>query len=462
MKTKPIFFKIIALTTILVCFGISKVAAQTGGFANVSIGRTSVTVTNASQLLDYISRSGQYTIHVKGTIYLSGMNDVASNKAIIGVGTSARIVGGGLDIDGVSNVVVQNISFSDWDDDAINLQDGSTNIWIDHCSFANGYDGCVDIKRGSDYVTVSWNHFYNHRKACLLGHSDNNESQDAGHLRVTYHHNYFDGTGSRHPRVRFSALCHVYNNYYRNNDYGVASTCDAEVLVEGNYFQNVDDPTLVGYGSSWDGDLEQRNNVFSGSSYPETRGSVSNPPYSYTLDNASSIPNIVPSGAGANGTTGDDNSSDGTNVRNDTFNGTYSIVASHSGKALDLYNFSTSDGSNIVQWYHWGGEPQQFVITPVDGIWHKIAPVLAPGKVLDISGVSASNGANLQIWGYGGGHNQQFRFQNAGRGVWRIIARHSQKCIDVAGASDSNGANVLQWTCNANSKHQMFEFIKLN
>jgi pectate lyase len=33
--------------------------------------------------------------------------------------------------------------------------------------------------------------------------------------------------------------------YYRNNDYGVASTCDAEVLVEGNYFQNVDDPTLI-------------------------------------------------------------------------------------------------------------------------------------------------------------------------------------------------------------------------
>jgi pectate lyase len=462
MKTETTLFKIIALTTILVCFGICKAAAQTGGFANVSIGGTRVTVTNASQLLDYISRSSQYTIHVNGTIYLSGMNKVASNKAILGVGTSARIVGGGLNIAGVSNVVVQNISFSDWNDDAINLQDGSTNIWIDHCSFSNGYDGCVDIKRGSDYVTVSWNHFYNHSKTCLLGHSDNNGSQDSGHLRITYHHNYFEGTGSRHPRVRFSALCHVYNNYYKNNDYGVASTCDAEVLVEGNYFQNVDDPTLVGYGSSWDGDLEQRNNIFSSSGYPETRGSVSNPPYSYTLENTSSIPTIVSSGAGANGTTGDRDDSDGTSAGDGTFNGIYSIVASHSGKAFDLYNFRTSDGSNIVQWYHWGSESQQFVITPVDGIWHKIEPVLTPGKVLDISGVSASNGANLQIWEYWAGANQQFRFQDAGSGVWRIIARHSQKCIDVAGASQSDGANVLQWTCNANSRHQMFELIKLN
>jgi hypothetical protein len=90
----------------------------------------------------------------------------------------------------------------------------------------------------------------------------------------------------------------VYNNYYRNNDYGVASTCDAEVLVEGCYFENVNHPTLVGYGSSWDGDLVQRYNSFSGSGSPETSGSVPNPPYGYSRDNASSIPSIVRNGVG--------------------------------------------------------------------------------------------------------------------------------------------------------------------
>jgi hypothetical protein len=103
-------------------------------------------------------------------------------------------------------------------------------------------------------------------------------------------------------------LTHVYNNYYRNNNYGVASTCDAQVLVEGNYFENVDDPTLVGYASSWDGYLEQRDNLFSDSGDPETNGTVSSPSYSYSLDSASIIPDIVPSGAGANGTTGDQDS----------------------------------------------------------------------------------------------------------------------------------------------------------
>jgi pectate lyase len=308
MKTRTNFFGKIAIVAFFSLFVLNPGFSQTGGFANVSIGGTSVTVSSASALTDYISRSGQYTIYVSGTISLSGMNDVASNKAIIGVGTNARITGGGLDIDGASNVVVQNITFQGSSDDAINVQDGSTNVWINHCSFGSCSDGQVDIKRESDYVTVSWCHFYNHDHCCLLGHS-NSYTDDIGHLRVTYHHNFFEGEG-RNPRVRFSALCHVYNNYYNGCDYGVASTMDAEVLVEGNYFRNVDDPCLVGYGSSSDGDLVQRNNVFVNSGSPETSGSVPSPPYSYSLDNASSIPSIVSSGAGANGTTSGDSGDD--------------------------------------------------------------------------------------------------------------------------------------------------------
>ena len=99
-----------------------------------------------------------------------------------------------------------------------------TNVWVDHNSFTNGYDGAVDIKRGSDFVTVSWNRIFGHDKSMLLGHTDDNASQDVGHLRVTYHHNWFDGSGTRHPRVRFGNPVHVYNNYYFNNEYGVAST----------------------------------------------------------------------------------------------------------------------------------------------------------------------------------------------------------------------------------------------
>ncbi|WP_207957677.1 RICIN domain-containing protein [Streptomyces sp. YIM 98790] len=277
--------------------GLEGWATQNGGTTGGAGGST-VTVSNADQLRSALSSSSAMTIQVSGTISWSGMNRVQSNKTIIGLGSNATISGGGLNISGARNVIIRNITFRNWDDDAINIQESSTNIWVDHNTFTNGYDGAVDIKRESDYITVSWNRFYNHGKTMLLGHSDSHTA-DVGNLRVTYHHNWFDGTDTRHPRVRFGNPVHVYNNYYYNNEYGVASTMNAGVLVEGNYFENVDEPTLVGYGSSGPGSLVQRNNYFTGSGSPQSSGSTASIPYSYRLDSASSVKSIVTAGAGA-------------------------------------------------------------------------------------------------------------------------------------------------------------------
>lgn len=272
-------------------------ATENGGTTGGAGGDT-VTVTSGSALVEAMQSDGPLTIQVQGTVSISGMNDIASDKTVIGLGSDAAITGGGIDVDEAHNVIIRNIAFADWGDDAINLQDGSTNVWIDHNSFTSGYDGAVDIKRESDFVTVSWNHFFDHDKTMLLGHSDSHTA-DIGHLRVSYHHNFFDGTDTRHPRVRFSEHAHVFNNYYVDNEaYGVASTMDANVLVEGNYFQNVDNPTHVGYASSGPGQLVERGNVFDNSGEPETAGSVSDPPYGYSLDAAENIPSIVPPGAG--------------------------------------------------------------------------------------------------------------------------------------------------------------------
>jgi pectate lyase len=148
-------------------------------------------------------------------------------------------------------------------------------------------------------VTVSWNRFFSHDKTALLGHSDSNSGEDTNRLRVTYNHNYFDGTNQRHPRVRFGSPVHVFNNYYRSvGNYGVASTCNAGVLVEGNYFENVEDPFHRGEGSSPVGALMARNNHFVNSGTGQQGGSVRSIPYSYSMDSASSVKSIVTSGAG--------------------------------------------------------------------------------------------------------------------------------------------------------------------
>ncbi len=272
-------------------------ATQNGGTTGGA--STTVDVSTASAFLSAINSSTSQTVRLTANITLDGMNPVASNKTIIGSGTGKTITGGGLTMSGDKNIIIRNLNFTGWDDDAINIEQSSTNIWVDHNSFSNGYDGAVDIKRGSDFITVSWNRTFNHDKTMLLGHSDDNAGQDTGHLRVTYHHNWFDGTTQRHPRVRFGNPVHVYNNYYHNNSgYGVASTEGAGVLVEGNYFENVDDPYHLAEGDSSNGSLVARSNYLTGSGSGQTGGSVASIPYSYTLDTASGVKASVTAGAG--------------------------------------------------------------------------------------------------------------------------------------------------------------------
>jgi len=273
--------------------------ATQGGGTTGGGNASPVTVTTAAAFNSAVQSSSAAVVRVSGTITLSSMAKVASNKTIEGVGSGATITGQGLNISKVSNVIVRNLNFRNWGDDAINVQ-YSTRVWIDHNSFSNGYDGAVDVKRASDYVTVSWNKFSSHNKTMLLGHSDDNGSEDRGKLRVSYHHNWFAGTQQRHPRVRFGNPVHVFNNYYGGvTDYGVASTVEAGVLVEGNYFENTKDPFHRGEGSSPGGSLVARNNHHVSSGSGDQGGSVKSIPYGYSLDSASSVKGIVTAGAGA-------------------------------------------------------------------------------------------------------------------------------------------------------------------
>ncbi|MFF3444102.1 polysaccharide lyase family 1 protein [Streptosporangium sp. NPDC002721] len=292
-------------------------AACTGtptGFATVNalgqngttggLGGPVVTVTTAAALKDYVGRPGPYVIQVSGRIQVSGMLTVVANKSILGVGTTAEITGGGLQLGSTTrpgnNVIIRNIRFTGAEDDSISVTNKAHHVWIDHNDLSDGYDGLLDIKRESDFVTVSWNHFHHHSKAALLGHSDNYPA-DVGKLRVTYHHNFFDGTDQRHPRVRFAEPVHVLNNYYRNNAlYGVASTENAGVLVEGNYFENVAHPIYVGYDKSGPGRVVERNNRYVGSGTPQTAGTVVEPRtyYQYTVDDPATVPATVSAGAG--------------------------------------------------------------------------------------------------------------------------------------------------------------------
>ncbi len=264
-------------------------------------------------------------VQIHGTISGSGMVKVGSNKTIFGIGANATISGFGLDVNSwtqpfidqygdtcdanersvaqpVQNVIIRNISFRNANDDSINVQCWAHHVWIDHNTFYPAADGSVDIKRGSDWATVSWNRFVGTDKSMLLGHSDDVGTLDRGHLHATYHHNWFDHSNTRHPRVRFGQA-HVYNNYANGiTDYFMGKGVECSIYADGNYVDAIKRifTPFDGTNATWTNTnmiagecrapdcLVFNNGAFNPATY-----------YSWSPDNAANVPSIVMNGAGA-------------------------------------------------------------------------------------------------------------------------------------------------------------------
>jgi pectate lyase len=294
--------------------GIMGWATQAGGTTGGSGGAT-VTVSNWADFRTQAQAAGTRTILVNGMLAGSGTVEVTANKTIRGVGANSGFSGTTLNIEDMTpaNVIIQNLNIRGVPGtDAIQIENAS-HIWIDHNTMQSTiesdvdfYDGMIDITHAGDYITISWNIVRDHWKTSLVGHSDGNAGEDVGHLRITYHHNWFDRTFERSPRVRFGETVHVLNNYYTNvnnntSSYAIASTMNAGVLVEGNVFENVQQAcwSASGYADSDPGRLVARNNSLTNSGPCEVNGSVAALPYGYTAENVGTVKASVTAGAGA-------------------------------------------------------------------------------------------------------------------------------------------------------------------
>ncbi len=195
--------------------------------------------------LDHISSSSE-GLQIKGADANTNMN-----ITIEGIGEDATFNGFGMLIRNSGNVEVRNIGIINFMDDGISVDTGNCNLWLHNIDFFYGNaggdadqakgDGSLDIKK-SHYITVSYNHFWDAGKCCLLDASVGTASN-----YITYHHNWFDHSDSRHPRVRNASAVHVYNNYYDGvSKYGIgAAGGGSSVFSEGNYFRNTKYPWLI-------------------------------------------------------------------------------------------------------------------------------------------------------------------------------------------------------------------------
>ena len=220
---------------------------------------------------------------------------------------------------GSTNVIVRNLTvvgFNCTDSpsdcsagaDAVHVEGSAEHLWFDHLDISDGSDGNLDITNGADFITISWTKFHysgrrtdpvagsnGHRFSNLIGAADTVTS-DAGHLNVTFHHDWWaDNVNQRMPRVRFGKV-QVFNSLYT----AVGDSACIEVGVscnirsESNVFQGVSN-TVDSSHANGASIIQSIGNLGSSTNIG---GPAFTPSYAYSLDAVSSVAASVMGGAG--------------------------------------------------------------------------------------------------------------------------------------------------------------------
>jgi pectate lyase len=317
-------------------------ATQPGSGVDTTTGggnATAVTVTTLAALNAAVAGTTPAVVWVKGVLE-AGTVKIGSNKTIVGL--CGAELHGHVEMKGSVNVILRNLKVVGYDctdsgavsakacsggADAITVQGAAHHLWFDHLDVLDGSDGNLDMTHAVDFVTVSWSRFRyssarsdlsggsdstgssGHRFSNLIGHSDGNASEDTGHLRITFHHDWWgDHVVERQPRIRFGKV-HLFDNLHTStqSNYCIGVGVGASVLVENEVFLGVKTPintTSYVDASIAPSAVASHGNLYSGTSGSApvdlNAGSVFVPPYAYAsvLTPASAVEAAVRSGAG--------------------------------------------------------------------------------------------------------------------------------------------------------------------
>ncbi|KAF8752560.1 Pectate lyase [Rhizoctonia solani] len=269
--------------------GYAAQGGTTGG-----IGGSTITVTSLAALTSAVASDSAKIVIVSGTITGNTVVKVGSNTSLLGKSGSS-LVGVGLRVNKKNNVIIRNLKISKVlasAGDALGIQEASK-VWVDHVDLSSDrdhdkdfYDGLLDVTHGSTFVSITNSNLHDHYKASLVGHSDNNESEDKK-ITVTYALNRFSNLNSRMPSFRFGTG-HLFNNYFVNSNDGINTRLGAQLL--GCEEASVRDRQRV---------RGRARNDFGGASNSAPTGTFSKAPYSYSLLDAGKVKSTVSSSAGA-------------------------------------------------------------------------------------------------------------------------------------------------------------------
>lgn len=321
--------------------GVTGYATQNGGTTGGAGGQTVRATTGTAihqALCSRASSSTPITIQVEGTINHGNTAKVSgescntaagvielkqiSNVTLVGVGNGAVFDQLGIHIRESSNIIIQNVTVKNVKKsgsptsnggDAISMESDVRNVWVDHTTLeasggeSEGFDGLFDMKDNTQYVTLSYSTLRNSGRGGLIGSSES----DVSNGFVTFHHNLYENIDSRAPLLR-GGVAHMYNNHYKQlNESGINSRAGARAKVDNNYFEDSKD-VLGTFYTDAAGTWHVSGNIFDNITW-SAKGTDNNPagpdvkstttvsvPYSFGLDPANCVPDVVSRTAGAN------------------------------------------------------------------------------------------------------------------------------------------------------------------
>ncbi|NLU95328.1 RICIN domain-containing protein [Chitinophaga sp. Ak27] len=130
-----------------------------------------------------------------------------------------------------------------------------------------------------------------------------------------------------------------------------------------------------------------------------------------------------------------------------TLNGLYRIIATHSGKAVEVKNSSLADSALLGQKTYSFSSNQHWMISPLSGIDYKVINLLS-GKAMDVVGNATTNGAGIEQRTYSNtDESQVWSIKDRGNGTFSIVGKPSQKSLEVPGSNTADGVamNLNRW-----------------
>jgi endoglucanase len=134
--------------------------------------------------------------------------------------------------------------------------------------------------------------------------------------------------------------------------------------------------------------------------------------------------------------------------------GTYKIINVNSGLAMEVYNWSTSNGAAVDQWTYGNNQAnQRWTLSYLNNGLYQLTNVNS-SKVLDVTGQSTSMGAKMQQWTDNSTANQEYIVRQTSDGYYWIVNSNSGYAVEVPGFSTANGAVLDQWGLNGGANQK--------